>query len=277
MENNISYCLNYYHNFEFYNANRDRVLNIVRKLYLDKKKRIDYDAVAAIFKTKQDNIYNLISYHCASSCINIPIKCLCKMFSFHEQTLKDMIRVINKKEIITVDSNKIKKTSINSEYYEKSIKPQHYNVYIFDNIITIDKSCIFGYNRKEFCRCGNLYCKFYQVPYKCGNCKCVSYCSRECQKVDWKSHKLVCNQLSNKFTTKRDRKNLLYHNILMKNFIILTNSYFIMDNYRHWRLYLDSDNKFTFVRIPELSKFNLEKLESYIVLYDQITNIIFLY
>lgn len=277
MEHNISYCLDLYHNFDYYNANRDRVLNIVRKLYLDKRKPIDYDALAAIFKTKREDIFKLISYHCISSCINIPIKCLCKMFGLHEQTLKYMIRIKNKKEIVSVDSNKFKKTPINSEDYEKSIKNQHYNVYIYDGIITIDKSCIFGYNRKEFCRCGNLHCKSYEVPYKCCNCKCVSYCSRECQKADWKSHKLVCNQLSNKFTTKSDRKNLLYLNILMKNFLILINHYEIMDNYRHWRFYLDSDNKFTFVRIPELSQFKLEKLESYIVLYDQINNIIFLY
>jgi len=27
---------------------------------------------------------------------------------------------------------------------------------------------------------------------KCGNCKTVSYCSRECQKADWKAHKPRC-------------------------------------------------------------------------------------
>lgn len=27
---------------------------------------------------------------------------------------------------------------------------------------------------------------------KCGNCKDVSYCSRECQKTDWKKHKPRC-------------------------------------------------------------------------------------
>tara|TARA_Y100000389_G_C17333104_1_gene449206 strand:- start:67 stop:900 length:834 start_codon:yes stop_codon:yes gene_type:complete len=277
MENKISYCLDLYHNFDYYNANRDKVFNIVCKLYLDKRKPIDYDAVAAIFKTKQEDIYKLIIYHCVSICINIPIRRLSKMFSLPEQTLKYMMRIRNKKEIVSGDSNKINITPINSEDYKKNIKPQHYIVYIYDDTITIDKSCIFDYNRKEFSRCGNLYCKSYEVSYKCGNCKCVSYCSRECQKADWKTHKLVCNQLSNKFTTKSDRKNLLYHNILMKNFLILINHYELMDNWRHWRFYLDNDDKFTFVSIPELSQLKLEKLESYIILYDQISNIIFLY
>lgn len=277
MEHNISFCFDLYHNFEFYESNRDRVLNIVRKLYLDKQKIVDYAAIATIFKTTQEDIYNLVIYHCISRDIDVPVKYLCRIFSLHEQTLKYMIRIKNKKEIVSFDNNKIKRTPIDSKHYEKNIKNQHYNVFIFNNIITIDKSCIFSYNRKELCRCGNLHCKSYKVPYKCGNCKCVSYCSRKCQKADWKSHKLVCNQLSNKFTTKSDRKNLLYHNILMKNFLTLINHYEIMDNYRHWRLYLDNDDKFTFVRIPELSQFNLEKLESYIILYDQINNIIFLY
>ena len=28
----------------------------------------------------------------------------------------------------------------------------------------------------------------------CGNCRIVYYCSKDCQKKDWKNHKLVCNK-----------------------------------------------------------------------------------
>ena len=31
---------------------------------------------------------------------------------------------------------------------------------------------------------------------KCGSCKCVFYCSLECQKRDWKDHKKVCKTLT---------------------------------------------------------------------------------
>ncbi len=33
---------------------------------------------------------------------------------------------------------------------------------------------------------------------KCGNCEMVSYCSRKCQKKDWKKHKAVCLYKSKK-------------------------------------------------------------------------------
>lgn len=31
---------------------------------------------------------------------------------------------------------------------------------------------------------------------KCSRCKEVFYCSKECQKCDWKTHKLQCNKNS---------------------------------------------------------------------------------
>lgn len=37
--------------------------------------------------------------------------------------------------------------------------------------------------------------RFTNVPLmKCGACKSVYYCSRDCQIADWKNHKLVCNK-----------------------------------------------------------------------------------
>ena len=36
--------------------------------------------------------------------------------------------------------------------------------------------------------------------FKCSRCKVVSYCSRECQKKDWPSHKLYCGKETPKET-----------------------------------------------------------------------------
>jgi hypothetical protein len=35
-------------------------------------------------------------------------------------------------------------------------------------------------------------CKADNTPFKCGKCLTVFYCSRECQKKDWKTHKVNC-------------------------------------------------------------------------------------
>lgn len=35
-----------------------------------------------------------------------------------------------------------------------------------------------------------------KVPRKCANCKSVQYCDRDCQKMDWPSHKKQCDSLA---------------------------------------------------------------------------------
>ena len=40
--------------------------------------------------------------------------------------------------------------------------------------------------------CGNENCRK-PTHKRCSKCKCVGYCSRECQVADWKRHKKVCS------------------------------------------------------------------------------------
>lgn len=42
-----------------------------------------------------------------------------------------------------------------------------------------------------------VVCKITGIKSKCGRCKRVHYCSRECQQADWPMHKLVCKKKSN--------------------------------------------------------------------------------
>ena len=38
---------------------------------------------------------------------------------------------------------------------------------------------------------------------KCSACKSISYCSRECQKLDWKWHKIVCKEARKRKNAKK--------------------------------------------------------------------------
>ena len=42
------------------------------------------------------------------------------------------------------------------------------------------------------------------APKKCSSCKKVYYCSQECQKQDWKFHKISCQKKNDKETNEVD-------------------------------------------------------------------------
>eukprot|EP01029_Cantina_marsupialis_P001853 TRINITY_DN11687_c0_g1_i1.p1 TRINITY_DN11687_c0_g1~~TRINITY_DN11687_c0_g1_i1.p1 ORF type:complete len:291 (-),score=40.62 TRINITY_DN11687_c0_g1_i1:162-1034(-) len=46
-------------------------------------------------------------------------------------------------------------------------------------------------------RCNAINCKSKNKKlFSCSGCSCVYYCSKDCQKQDWKRHKIECNHLS---------------------------------------------------------------------------------
>lgn len=46
---------------------------------------------------------------------------------------------------------------------------------------------------------GCMICRAQENLKKCSGCKVIYYCSRECQKKDWSSHKIICGpELKNK-------------------------------------------------------------------------------
>lgn len=55
------------------------------------------------------------------------------------------------------------------------------------DLLKIYKSLI-----KNICMCCSK-----QAKRKCGNCKLVYYCSNECSKKDWSTHKLMCQKREN--------------------------------------------------------------------------------
>ena len=56
-----------------------------------------------------------------------------------------------------------------------------------------DKEIIIKKNGTEWCEICDQFKPVIDFK-KCGQCKCQRYCSRECQKSDWKEHKKVCGK-----------------------------------------------------------------------------------
>ena len=43
----------------------------------------------------------------------------------------------------------------------------------------------------QYCKC----CKKVEVNFQCSQCKSAKYCSRKCQRRDWKHHKTICQAI----------------------------------------------------------------------------------
>lgn len=46
------------------------------------------------------------------------------------------------------------------------------------------------------CSCSSSDVEFQKALLVCSRCKCAYYCSRDCQKSDWKAHKKTCVETS---------------------------------------------------------------------------------
>lgn len=61
------------------------------------------------------------------------------------------------------------------------------------NIVIIGSSSIID----QCSYCNKIYNNKKQKLQVCGKCRQVKYCGKECQKSDWKKHKLECGQKNN--------------------------------------------------------------------------------
>ncbi|KAK8831689.1 hypothetical protein WA577_005004 [Blastocystis sp. JDR] len=70
----------------------------------------------------------------------------------------------------------------------------------------VDETAIVSARDLEECGC----CRKSRVRdsitlYRCSRCKCISYCSKDCQVKDWKNHKAFCNQVAGLGTASKEK------------------------------------------------------------------------
>jgi len=78
--------------------------------------------------------------------------------------------------------------------------------------------------------------------FKCGNCKCIYYCSKKCQKEDWKFHKNNCGLFNVQFTYKTSKKGCM---LISNGFHFSANiikKYFNIKKIKYWEMKLNENH-----------------------------------
>lgn len=74
-----------------------------------------------------------------------------------------------------------------ADYFDKQLDDEAYKI-LKEELKQKEDKCI---------NCCNVYKTEEQKLMRCSNCRCklFSYCSKRCQKEDWKTHKVFCNSI----------------------------------------------------------------------------------
>ena len=123
-----------------------------------------------------------------------------------------------------------------------------------DKFIVITKYFI-NYNRDIFCNKFCDYCHNENIElFKCGSCKCVYYCSKKCQKLDWKLHKEDCNFFNERTECKKSKKVCIF----LKNAFDFSDDvirdFFNIKKIKYWELILEDDH----IRVEKMNFENME-------------------
>ena len=101
--------------------------------------------------------------------------------------------------------------------------------------------------------------------FKCGNCKCVYYCSKECQKQDWKLHKINCGLFNVQFSYKTSKKGCM---LISNGFQFSANiikKHFNVKKFKYWEMKIEKDyiliEKMDFETMENIKKENKKIIE----------------
>jgi len=106
-----------------------------------------------------------------------------------------------------------------------------------------------------FCNKICNYCHNENIElFKCASCKCVYYCSKKCQKQDWKEHKEHCKTFNERTECKKSKKAYMFlknsfkisSNVIRKNFNV--------KKIKYWEFIMEDDH----IRVEKMNFENME-------------------
>ena len=80
-------------------------------------------------------------------------------------------------------------------FHDHPMNPRHHQ--FGTSVIFLEKGVVFVWHLQEWTTCWAARC-LKETSKTCGGCLDARYCSAECQKKDWKTHKGFCKQAQKK-------------------------------------------------------------------------------
>jgi hypothetical protein len=130
---------------------------------------------------------------------------LCKLcLSNDSENLKKALDALHALTLNVVECGELILADNGENEFKKLKSSKNKKASEFANIV-IDKILVFQKKIEGIKgKCHRAGCENRGDFKKCGNCKAVCYCGTECQKIDWKRHKIECDEY--KDSTPKDKK-----------------------------------------------------------------------
>jgi len=90
--------------------------------------------------------------------------------------------------------------------------------------------------------------------FKCAGCKCVYYCSKNCQKLDWKEHKEHCKAFNERTECKKSKKICMFLKNAFQFSSNVIRKKFNVKKIKYWELILKDDH----IRVEKMNFENME-------------------
>jgi hypothetical protein len=186
---------------EYYDATREMILRDDADL---EARKVELENFLSVIK---DN-YNLYDYLCDFGVAfyrdgdHIPQKDLSSEEKHGQEELQYimMTRMMSGEQKVNGERREWSNGFLGSRWYDAKTMTTYCRASFIskktdDDSIPKKYRIVFRFENRQKKRCGNPECENQGLGYeKCGICKSVYYCSKECQHSHWKIHKKICKK-----------------------------------------------------------------------------------